>query len=454
MIKKSKFLLINLLNQSKKIEKKLLSKTIYVVEFKLFEINRYMINLAKLMKFFYIFLILINLNLLLVNCANIMDSNNNNNKNIILNKNSNINKNDPIFDILFEPKYKYKYDDDDDDTDKIDNKDDNMKPSQTILRRNVIASKLTFNKTKPMTKSVLNVNIYTLNKHRNTNSQSTITTIAKVGTNNNFNDYTINECSILNDLPDVKAYLSPTVLKATAIERIKFYQSNTSIIRSYSIIFKVERVFKLNKILVKTLEESNEMIRTFSMPLQKTNDPNQFGSYILVENFNLNINNNKSDCHSIDIKLNKNYLLYLNKNDISSSMQYFTHPMRLGGDDSPSYSSYSLSSSKQRKVDHRPKLVRYNKFSNDEPNAIKQQSNKLKLTNNFAFNRQQFNYKPNKPTASSIIVTLVKIPIYSISSKSLEITSSNLIEKMTDHILCHKCGKLFFDKKNLNLIKF
>jgi hypothetical protein len=159
-----------------------------------------------------------------------------------------------------------------------------------------------------------------------------------------------NECKIAQDHFDlsVKLYLAPSVLKATAVEKFKYFRTvlnakgeKVTRLRSYSILFQIKSIFKYENHFDyvnrnETTDNSNQTIVFLSSQDEYSNVIN-LNSFLLVENFELAQANSdvsdSRDCHSsIEIQLNKNYVLFLNAQSRELPLdkrRHFTHPIRL-----------------------------------------------------------------------------------------------------------------------------
>lgn len=130
------------------------------------------------------------------------------------------------------------------------------------------------------------------------------------------------DCLITNEnnTPVKSVLSSPTVVKANAIEKFKYYSANK--LKTFSILFKIDHVFKLNN---QILDNNSSNGTQFSQPLINSSlQQFDLNSYILIENFNQQ-STDSSSCYSIDIKLNRTYYLFLNN---QTEQKYFQHPIR------------------------------------------------------------------------------------------------------------------------------
>lgn len=168
---------------------------------------------------------------------------------------------------------------------------------------------------KQTTRFSSNVNIYTI--------KSNLRPSTAAATSNKL------DCKPSDDLR-LNALQSATVLRGLAVEKFKYYSSANKL-KSYSIMFKVEHVYKLDE---KLLHDSTRTI-LFSKPLvEQTLNLTNTHSYILVENFKsddiaTSNNNALKNCYSIDLKLNRSYYLYLNNSaPLLGKQAHFSHPVR------------------------------------------------------------------------------------------------------------------------------
>jgi hypothetical protein len=171
-----------------------------------------------------------------------------------------------------------------------------------------------------------------------------------------------NECKIFTESPETKVdlslklFLAPSVFKATAVEKFKYFrtvlnakQEKVTRLKSYSILFQIKTIFKYeNQFDSNSLDNSGDAgQRTVFLSSQdEYSSITNLNSYLLVENFELgramtstngsNLGSEETrNCHSsTEIQLNKNYILFLNSQDTGVTVEkrkHFTHPIRIDG---------------------------------------------------------------------------------------------------------------------------
>ena len=252
-----------------------------------------------------------------------------------------------------------------------------------------------------------------------------------------------NSCNILREEPSLNAYLSPTVVKARAIEKFKY---NSKSYDSYSIWFQIKKIYKYeNKPYSEYSKEDFEMYNYFNISSDdETSDEINLNSFLFIENFNSNkksLSKSSADyCNKIDIKLGQDYFLFLNSQDRKIDLEnrrYFKHKI-------------SLSSLKSNLKKKSPRHL------NDhfEMNPVKYQDKFSSLFNIYNLKTikaiDDAEYEKNflkKDTNSrqpiykiSKLVFSVEIPIFEMASKPI-LDNANLdIESEITNVLCAFCG--------------
>ena len=127
------------------------------------------------------------------------------------------------------------------------------------------------------------------------------------------------ECLICDQEPlALKAYLSPSVLIATALEKFTVFTSQANgRLRTYSILFRIKNILKY--------ELGKNRSNLFPISDQYSNE---ISSLIMIENFN----EQDMNCHNVEIKLDNDYILFLNAQNTSIDIKkrkQLTYPIRL-----------------------------------------------------------------------------------------------------------------------------
>lgn len=127
------------------------------------------------------------------------------------------------------------------------------------------------------------------------------------------------ECLICDHEPlALKAYLSASVLIATALEKFTVYISQPKgRLRTYSVLFRIKKILKY--------EFGKNASNLFPISDQYSNE---ISSLIMIENFN----EQDLKCHNVDIKLDYDYILFLNAQNTSIEIKkrrQLTFPIRL-----------------------------------------------------------------------------------------------------------------------------
>lgn len=142
-----------------------------------------------------------------------------------------------------------------------------------------------------------------------------------------------------NETTFLKSLLSPTILIATALEKFKYYSSQNdkkTKLKSYSILFQIKKILKYEQLVLNDLNTSlvinnhNQSLKELFYISSQDEYSMQvnLNSFLMIENFN----DNESSCSSIDIKLSKNYVLFLSSQNKSISLEnrrHFSYPIRL-----------------------------------------------------------------------------------------------------------------------------
>jgi hypothetical protein len=257
-----------------------------------------------------------------------------------------------------------------------------------------------------------------------------------------------NSCNILKEEPSLNAYLSPTVVKARAIEKFKY---NSKSYDSYSIWFQIKTIYKYeNKPYGEYSQEDFEMFNYFNISSDdEASDEIDLNSFLFVENFNSNkkssSKSNADYCSKIDIKLGQDYFLFLSSQDRNINLEnrrYFKHKISLS----------SLKSTLKKKS---PRHL------NDhfEMNPVKYQDQLSSLFNIYSLKTikaiDDAKYEKNflKKDANSKqpifkiskLVFSVEMPIFEMASKPILVESANLdTEFEITNVLCAFCGKKRF----------
>lgn len=123
-----------------------------------------------------------------------------------------------------------------------------------------------------------------------------------------------------NESLNLKSYLSPTVLIATALEKFTIYTSQTNgRKRTYTTLFRVKKILKYEN----GAENRSDL---FPITDQYSNEFN-FNSLIIIEKFN----ENDTSCHGVEIKPDTDYILFLSAQNTSISIKQrkqLTYPVR------------------------------------------------------------------------------------------------------------------------------
>jgi hypothetical protein len=243
-----------------------------------------------------------------------------------------------------------------------------------------------------------------------------------------------NECKIAVEAsPDhaehfdlsLKLFLAPSVLKVTAVEKFKYFRTvlNTNRervtrLKSYSILFQIKRILKYENTFEATSgaefdtassQTTNQTIVFLSSQDEYSNIIN-LNSFLLVENFELTQQaaangSDKSDCHSsIEIQLNRNYILFLNAQNRQLPVdrrKHFTHPIR---------------------------------FDTGKASHHKQEP----LTNFVSYKSESVVKIMTK------MAIFIKVPIFNLFSAPIHIDGANFdsLEKQISSQSCHDCGRI------------
>ena len=221
----------------------------------------------------------------------------------------------------------------------------------------------------------------------------------------------IEECEEKVRSPAVKAFRSATVLKATAIESFNFVQLNTSKTKTYSVLFKVERTYKLNGVLI----DSAAHKANFSIPLV-TKTKSFLDAHILIRSFNVD---EARGCYSSEVKLNHSYFLFLHE---KTDLKYEIRPIKLQSNDLEHMESVDNAEKSRKK--------NFTSVASTWSMGLKKQ----RLLRRSSANN--FKLKTNRGHSSPIV--LVKVPVYRMASSPAEAFDS--VEMTLKKTLCDKCG--------------
>lgn len=131
------------------------------------------------------------------------------------------------------------------------------------------------------------------------------------------------ECLLGDQEPlALKAFLSPSVLIATALEKFTIYSSQANgRSRTYSILFRIKKILKY--------ECGADASNLLPISDQLTSEIN-FKSLIMIEKFS---EQDTSSCHGIHIEPDSDYILFLSAQNTSihvNKRKQLTYPVRLG----------------------------------------------------------------------------------------------------------------------------
>ena len=250
--------------------------------------------------------------------------------------------------------------------------------------------------------------------------------------NQNFFSAPSNKCKLhesdLHALDiSLQAYLAPTVVKVTAIEKFKYFrtflnfkQEKVTRLKSYSVLFQVNRIFKYEHVLAFNLNSTNNL-KSSGYEYNKSNQTTyvflskqdeyssliNLNSFFLVENFEPLSNSTNATCQSsLEIELNKNYILFLNSQDVSveiNKRNFFTHPIRV-----------------------------------DSKRNIRQKKDTMTMTDRVLYN-------PNSLVVKSMtkMAIFVRVPIFYLFRKPIKMDDLNYqnLERRFAHMMCQNCGK-------------
>ena len=294
-----------------------------------------------------------------------------------------------------------------------------------------------------------------------------------------------NECSDIDQI-DFKSYLSPTVIVANAVEKLKYYTSSSSSggffnnknnqnqIHHYSIIFQIVRIYKYENFMYETINkkllsdtnklnsQTDEYFENLSSQDINSNQIN-LKSFILIENFTSTFSDETYQCNSIDIKLNHTYTLFLDRQNSALKMnqrKYFTHPIRLNRNRQNSITSTTptmLTSYKKSSSNNSTKIVLIRSYVDNSLSYFQRELGKLifntqnenRLKSAYLIPKKTTTTKTKSTTTTSTttitpkksmrnkLIAFVRMPIFRLAYKPVEY--NEIDQKSLDNGLCNLC---------------